>query len=289
MKIIINILVVISLISVAFLVSCTDSTQIKQRSWKIVWQDEFNSIPADSLPDATKWNIREGGDGWGNQEKEFYTKRKKNVSIDSVNGVGCLKLTVRAESYSGSGWTSGRIDSKGKYEPQYGLIIARIKLPYGTGLWPAFWMLGANIDSKTWPQCGEVDIMEYKGQEPSLIHGTIHGPGYYGGGGITQSYGFIDMRFDNDYHTFAIVWTENGIDFYVDATVENGSLSGGTLYRRITSDDVSGKGEWVFNHSFYLLLNVAVGGNYVGLVPNANTLLPQTMYVDYVRVYEEVK
>jgi beta-glucanase (GH16 family) len=149
-------------------------------------------------------------------------------------------------------------------------------MPWGPGIWPAFWLLGADIDQNPWPQCGEIDIVEYRGQEPNLIHGSVHGPGYSGVSPITKSFGFQNNRFDTDFHVFAIEWGEGYIHFYVDETI----------YQEITPDDVKGKGEWVYDHPFYILLNLAVGGNYVGF-PTSKTTFPQTMEVDWVRVYQE--
>lgn len=258
--------------------SCHKDTQdIKQPNWTLVWQDEFNTIPSNGLPDSTKWtyDIGNGLGGWGNGEYEYYTNNTKNVSVDTVNGVGCLKITAIQESYAGASYTSARIKTLGLFQQTYGRFEARIKLPWGPGIWPAFWLLGANNQVVGWPQCGEIDIMELKGQQPSIVHGSLHGPGYSGGGAITQTYGLEFARFDTDYHIFAVEWTEDHIDYYVDET----------MYERINKSDVEKKGEWVFDHPFYIILNLAVGGNYVSW-PTADTKFPQTMYVDYVRVYK---
>ena len=214
--------------------SCEDTSEIKKHNWELTWQDEFNDIPADKLPDATKWTYDLGAGGWGNAEWQTYTKSSQNVAIDLVDGVGCLKITA---GFDGSTYTSARIKTQGLFEQGYGRFEARIKLPYGPGIWPAFWLLGNNKETVNWPQCGEIDIMEYKGQER----------------------------------------TEENIDFYVDET----------LYKRITRTEVeSKKGEWVYDHPFFIILNLAVGGNFSGY-PNEFTIFPQTMYVDYVRVYKE--
>ena len=247
--------------------SCEDTSEIKKHNWELTWQDEFNDIPADKLPDATKWTYDLGAGGWGNAEWQTYTKSSQNVAIDLVDGVGCLKITA---GFDGSTYTSARIKTQGLFEQGYGRFEARIKLPYGPGIWPAFWLLGNNKETVNWPQCGEIDIMEYKGQEPNIVHGTIHGPVLYGGKAITQTFGLENGRFDTD-------WTEENIDFYVDET----------LYKRITRTEVeSKKGEWVYDHPFFIILNLAVGGNFSGY-PNEFTIFPQTMYVDYVRVYKE--
>jgi beta-glucanase (GH16 family) len=249
--------------------SCTDDSNEEERSLRLVWQDEFEG-PANQLPDANSWNFDLGrgpdGDGWGNRELQSYTNSPDNVSLD---GQGNLNITA----LNAGGFTSGRITTKGKVEQKYGRIEARIKLPYGPGLWPAFWMLGSNIDTAPWPQCGEIDIMEFKGQEPNIIHGSMHGPGYFKDEPITKTFGFVDDRFDFEFHIFAIEWDENSVDYYVD----------NELYQRIRKEDVPG--EWVFDEPFYILLNVAVGGSFVGF-PSSKTVFPQKMVVDYVRIYD---
>jgi len=184
-----------------------------------------------------------------------------------------LIISAKKESYKGASYTSARIMSKGKFEQAYGRFEARIRLPYGQGMWPAFWLLGNNIDDVQWPNCGEIDIMENRGQEPSITHGTVHGPGYSGGSAITKSYDLVNDRFDTDFHVFGIEWGPQYINFYVDDV----------LYNQITPDDVPG--EWVFDRPFYIVLNLAVGGSFVGS-PNSETSFPQTMLVDYVRVYK---
>lgn len=252
-------------------ISCNDDNEIKPRNWQLVWEDEFEG-PAGQLPDATKWNFDIGrgpdNDGWGNQELQTYTSNPENVSLD---GEGNLVITAR----SAGTFTSARVNTKGLFEQAYGRFEAKIKTPYGPGIWPAFWMLGNDIDQVDWPQCGEIDIMELRGQEPNIIHGSIHGPGYSGGSPVTQAFGFGNDRFDVDFHLFAVEWGEDFIDFFVDDR----------LYQRITPDDVPG--EWVFDHPFYILLNVAVGGNYVGF-PTPGTPFPQSMTIDFVKVYRQV-
>jgi beta-glucanase (GH16 family) len=159
-------------------------------------------------------------------------------------------------------------------EQAYGRFEARIRVPYGQGIWPAFWLLGANSDEVVWPQCGEIDIMEFRGQDPTTIHGSVHGPGYSGGNPITKSYTLENDRFDTGFHVFGIEWTPDHINYYVDDV----------LYNQITPADVTG--EWVFDHPFYIIINLAVGGSFAGS-PNEETVFPQTMLVDYVRVYKQ--
>jgi beta-glucanase (GH16 family) len=250
-------------------VSCnTDDKQKVITMNKLVMQDEFDT---DGAPNTTMWsyNIGTGNNGWGNNELEYYTDRPENIVVEN----GMLKITAIKEAFMGSTYTSARIVTKGKYEKQYGRVEARIKLPWGKGLWPAFWMLGADSDTVAWPQCGEIDIMEYIGSNPTTVFGTLHGPGYSGGEAITKKYSLPNNRFDNDFHVFGIEWGKDYVNFYVDDV----------LYNQITPKDV--KGEWVYNKPFNIILNMAVGGVYPGS-PNNETVFPQTMLVDYVRVYE---
>lgn len=249
-----------------------DGQTIEKRNWQLVWSDEFDGT-AGAAPDNSKWafDTGTGDNGWGNQELEYYTSRPENIALD---GNGNLVITAKKEAYSGAAYTSARIKTQGLFMQAYGRFEARIKTPYGPGIWPAFWMLGDNVATTGWPSCGEIDIMELRGQEPNIIHGTVHGPGYSGGAAITQSYGFTNDRFDTDFHLFAVEWGENYLDFYVDDI----------LYKHLTPDDVTGA--WVFDHPFFVILNLAVGGNYVGY-PVSQTPFPQQMTVDYVRVYQE--
>ena len=247
----------------------TDETQTVATFDNLVMYDEFDGNGA---PSSTLWdyNIGTGSNGWGNNELQYYTDRSDNVKVED----GMLHIIARQESYMGSGFTSARILTKGKYEQQYGRFEARMKLPWGQGIWPAFWLLGADIDTVGWPQCGEIDIMENRGQEPTLINGTLHGPGYSAGESIGKGYDLVNDRFDTDFHVFGIEWGPGYINFYVDDV----------LYNQLTPEDVPG--EWVYDHPFFIIINVAVGGNYVG-PPNEETVFPQTMLVDYVRVYEK--
>lgn len=255
------------------LVSCsTDETQTVTNFNTLTMADEFNTPGA---PDPTIWgyDLGTGADiglpGWGNNELQYYTDRPENIVVED----GMLKITAQQESFEGSSYTSAKILTKGKFDQKHGRFEAKIQLPWGQGLWPAFWLLGDDKDgTEVWPQIGEIDIMENRGQEPTLINGTVHGPGYSAGESITKAYELENDRFDTGFHIFGIEWGENYINFYVDDV----------LYNQITPEDVPG--EWVFNDSFYIIMNVAVGGNYVGS-PNASTVFPQEMLVEYVRVY----
>ncbi|RME97212.1 MAG: glycoside hydrolase family 16 protein [Bacteroidetes bacterium] len=265
-------LVVAGLVALVFtLSSCEveETQQLPERNWKLSWSDEFDGEAGES-PDPTKWtyDLGTGDNGWGNGEFQTYTDDPENVAMD---GAGNLIITARR---AGAGFTSARIKTEGLFAQKYGRFEARLKTPFGPGIWPAFWMLGSNINEVSWPQCGEIDIMELRGQQPNVALGSVHGPGYSAGNAITASYTLSNARFDTDYHIFAIEWDENKIDFFVDDF----------LYQRVTPADVSG--DWVFNDSpFFILLNVAVGGSFVGF-PTSRTPFPQQMIIDYVRVYE---
>jgi len=244
--------------------------------WSLVWSDEFNG-PTGAAVDSTKWTPAVGGGGWGNNELEYYTARPENA----YQSGGSLVIKALKEHFTGSDnvtreYTSARLITKNKFSAQYGRFEARIKIPYGQGIWPAFWMLGTDIDNVGWPRCGEIDIMENIGREPSITHGTIHGPGYSGGGGLGSSYSLPNnQRFADSFHTFAIEWESNVLRFYCD----------GILYKTRTPADLPAGKTWVYNHPFFILMNLAVGGDWPGS-PDATTLFPQTMLVDYVRVYQ---
>ena len=258
--------------ALTLLLACsTDEKQTVTTMNRLVLQDEFN---VDGAPDNTLWNydIGTGNNGWGNNELQYYTDRPENIVVEN----GMLKITAIRELYMGSSFTSARITTKGKFEQQYGRFEARMKLPSGKGLWPAFWMLGNNIDTVNWPQCGEIDILENKGSQPTIISSALHGPGYSGGNPVFKSYTFTNTRVDTDFHIYGIEWGPSYVNFYVD----------NVLYNQITPDNDKVTGEWVFNSNpFYMLLNLAVGGNFDG-APNSSTVFPQTMLVDYFRVYQ---
>jgi beta-glucanase (GH16 family) len=253
---------------------CSDTNEPEEQFPNLIWSDEFN---VDGKVDPAKWSydIGTGAEiglpGWGNQELQFYTDRSTNIKVEG----GLLHITARRESFLGSNYTSAKIHTRGLFETTFGRFEASIKLPFGQGIWPAFWLLGDDSNGTViWPQIGEIDIMEYRGQQPTIIHGSIHGPGYSAGRAVTKAYQLPNGRFDTKFHVFAIEWGPDFIDFYVDDV----------RYNRITPASV-GNNEWVFNNNkFYIILNVAVGGSFVGS-PNNLTPFPQTMLVDYVRVY----
>lgn len=244
--------------------------QIVTNFTELTVQDEFD---VDGAPDSSLWdyNIGTRGDGWGNNELQYYTDRPENIIVQN----GYLIFTAKQENFEGSSYTSARILTKDKFEQRYGRFEARIRTPYGQGIWPAFWMLGANSDEVIWPECGEIDIMEIRGQEPTILFGSVHGPGYSAGEAITKRYDLENDRFDTGFHIFGIEWGPDYVNYYVDDV----------LYNRITPEDLPNPDNWVFNQPFYLILNVAVGGSFVGS-PNEETVFPQTMLVDYVRAYK---
>lgn len=173
-----------------------------------------------------------------------------------------------------STYTSARLKTQDLYGFTYGRVEGRIKLPYGKGIWPAFWMLGTDITTASWPGCGEIDIFELLGDNTAKVYGTIHGPGYSGANGIQGQYTLPSGGFNDDYHIFAIEWEPTQVRWYVD----------GHLFHTVNSTDIPGGTTWVFNHNFFIILNVAVGGGWPGN-PDASTQFPQTMSVDYIRVY----
>lgn len=237
------------------------------------WSDEFNG-PAGSAPDSANWTYDLGNSGWGNNELENYTNSPANVFQD-----GQGHLVIRALAANGT-YSSARIKSQGLYSFEYGGVEASIKIPYGQGIWPAFWMLGSSIDTVGWPQCGEIDIMENFGaqaNDASTNRGTVHGPGYSGGQGITAQYDLPNGQvFSDSFHRFSMDWTPDSIKLSVD----------GNLYSTVTPASIPAGTHWVFNGaSFFFILNVAVGGDPAGS-PNSSTAFPQDMLVDYVRVYQ---
>ncbi len=233
--------------------------------WELVWSDEFDGPTLN--PD--NWLAETGAGGWGNNELQFYTDRPENLRIED----GVLVIEARQEEYRGSRYTSARIKTQHKQTFEYGRIEARMKLPTGKGIWSAFWMLGEDMPRVGWPRAGEIDIMENIG-EPHTVHGTVHGPGYSGGGGVGKAYTVAGQRLDQDFHIYAIEWTPTEIRWYFDDV----------LFNTITPAKLPGA--WVYDHPFFILLNLAVGGAWPGY-PDATTEFPQQLLVDYVRVYRD--
>jgi beta-glucanase (GH16 family) len=250
--------------------------------WVLTWSDEFNG-PDGSAVDPTKWVHDVGGTGWGNQELEYYTDGTQNAIVTGGNLV-ITATTAGASGYScsypSSGpckYTSARLLTQGKFSQQYGRFEARIQIPEGQGLWPAFWMLGANIGTVNWPSCGETDIMENIGSQPSVNHGSLHMPaaGTTNDSQLTGMYTLANnVKLGDGFHTYAVEWSAAAIKFFVDDVLYETQTPAGATNRT-----------WEFDHPFFILLNVAVGGQFPG-APDSTTSFPQTMKVDWVRVYQ---
>lgn len=240
------------------------------RGYQLAWSDEFLYS---GLPDSSKWSFEEGGHGWGNNEKQYYTKG------DTANAVvkkGVLKITARKEQKEKSPYTSARLVTKGKAAWTYGRIEARAKLPAGIGLWPAFWMLGSNISEVGWPECGEIDIMEHVGYRPNEILGTVH-TGAFNHIKGTQKGGKFALKHPYDrFHTFAIEWDATGIRFFVDDNPYNEF-----------KNEYATTAEWPFSSPFFIILNMAVGGNLGGKEGIDDRAFPAEFIIDYVRVYQK--
>ncbi|MEO3748444.1 family 16 glycosylhydrolase [Plantactinospora sp. B5E13] len=255
------------------LAATTPATPASAEPGALVWSDEFNA-PAGTAPDGNKWRHDTGGGGWGNNERQYYTNSTSNAAHD---GNGNLVITARRDNpgnyqchYGRCEYTSARLLTANTFTRTYGRFEARIKVPRGQGIWPAFWMLGG----MPWPDMGEIDIMENIGREPGNLYGTLHGPGYSGGNAISSRYTLPGgQAFADAFHTFAVDWAPDSITWYVD----------GIQYARKTPADLNGN-RWVFDHPFFMIMNVAVGGNWPGY-PDATTTFPQQMLIDYVRVW----
>jgi beta-glucanase (GH16 family) len=253
----------------------SDQVPAEFAAWPLAWAEEFNG-PAGSPADPGTWRPETGGHGWGNSELQYYTGETANAALD---GAGNLAITaaragpdLATERHDGCQYTSARLITKNLRSFRYGLIRARIKLPAGRGIWPAFWMLGTDIDVAGWPSCGEIDVMENFGTNPGMVHGTVHGPGYSGASGITASLD-TGSPLAGGFHAYSVCWEPGRIRWYADQT----------LYHTVTPADLHGR-RWVFDHDFYLLINVAVGGR-PSQPPDRSTAFPQAMLVDYIRVY----
>jgi beta-glucanase (GH16 family) len=233
-------------------------------AYQLVWSDEFDG----SALDPANWAFDLGGGGWGNGELQYYTDRPVNVRLED----GHLVIEAIQEKYKGHLYTSTRIKTQRLQAWTYGRIEARLRLPSGQGIWPAFWMLGANINNRGWPYCGEIDIMEFVGKEPYNVHGTLHGPQYAGGDSVTRSKR-LPYPASAAFHVFAVEWEPEQIRWYLD----------GELWSTLAPGDVPG--DWVYDHDFFIILNLAVGGLWPGS-PDKTSVFPQQLLVDYVRVYQ---
>jgi beta-glucanase (GH16 family) len=241
---------------------CGDCLTEDTNTWSMVWSDEFDGNVLNEQVWA--YNIGTGIGGWGNNELQYYTNNPNNIEVSN----GSLKITARQENFNGSNYTSSRIITNNLMEFKYGKIESRIKVPIGQGLWPAFWMLGANFETVSWPQCGEIDIMEHINNE-SVTNGTVHWNNNTG-----HAYKGSAVPFDeNDFHKYAVIWDSTSVTFELD----------GHSYFRfpfIESNNTAA----IFQKEFFLLLNVAVGGNWPGN-PDGSATFPASMEVDYIRIY----
>ena len=240
------------------------------QGYQRIWEDEFDGDEIDS----DVWCYDIGGHGWGNNELQHYTDRGTN----SFQTQGYMFIEAREEKFGENDYTSARLLSRDKMEFKYGRVDIRAKLPKGKGIWPALWMLGGNFDEIGWPRCGEIDIMELIGSQPNVVHGTVH---FYGSSNTNESDGKSTFltggeEFSDEFHVFSVVWNEDYIEWRLD----------GVRFHSIVPDDLNG-GDWPFNEEFFLIMNVAVGGNWPGS-PNASTVFPQQMLIDYVRLYQLV-
>ncbi|WP_163509444.1 glycoside hydrolase family 16 protein [Fodinicola acaciae] len=264
-----------SLLAVVILLAASLLPQGTPAAAAATFTDDFDG-PAGSAVDGGKWVQETGNNSGNNHELQWYTAGAANAALD---GQGHLVITAKRENIGQNCWngpcqyTSARMNTAGRFTQAYGRFEARIQIPRGQGMWPAFWMLGDNIGQVGWPNSGEVDIMENVGFEPGTVHGTIHGPGYSGAGGIGAGYTLPGgAAFADGFHTFAVDWSPNRIAWSVD----------GNVYSTKTSADINGN-QWVFDHPFFIILNLAVGGDWPGN-PDGSTVFPQRMVIDYVHV-----
>ena len=254
----------------------------RDTAWHLDWSDEFDG-PAGARPDAAKWRADLGDGcavgicGWGNNEKEWYTDAPENAAL---NGSGELAIVARPAAagnacyYGPCRYTSAKLTTRGLLYATPGRVEARIKLPAGQGLWPAFWMLGQGHPTTPWPQCGELDIMENRGSQSDSTSSAVHGPNYAGGVSFNRRTGLPLESRTTDYHVYAIEWDHNTVQFFVD----------GRQTLSVGRTEVERRGPWVFDQSFYVILNLAVGGHFDG-DPASDSILPATMLVDWVRAY----
>lgn len=262
-----------ALSALAFLLACALSAPAQAPRWTLTWSDEF-SAPSGSAPDPKKWAFDLSDNQ--NHELETYTRLPANAHIEDGHLViTALKQKTTRPDGTFREYTSARIFTHGIFSQTYGRFEASIRMPLGKGIWPAFWMLGDDIDSDGWPKSGEIDIVENIG-EPTLSHSTIHGPGYSGAKGPTAAFTLpAGQRVDTAYHLYTLEWAPNDIKFFLD----------NHLVAERTPADLPPGTTWVYDHPFFIILNLAVGGDWPGN-PDSTTTFPQQMLIDYVRVYK---
>ncbi len=240
---------------------CQHASAQSTKQYKLIWSDEFNK---DGLPDSTKWGYNLGSGGWGNQESQYYTNRINNAMVKN----GRLKIIAEKEKYEGSDYTSARLLTKNKFTFQYGKVTARAKIPFGKGTWPAIWMLGANDGVVGWPQCGEIDIMEHAGNRLDTIYGTLHYPGHSGANADGST--MMVKNVTGAFHIYSMEWDSTAIKIYVDGQLNH---------------TVANSNSIPFNHAFFLIMNVAMGGGFGGPIDPA--FKSAAMEIDYIRVYQK--
>jgi beta-glucanase (GH16 family) len=236
---------------------------------RLVWRDEFDG-PANAAPDAKKWTYDLGAGGWGNKELQTYTDAIENAHLD-----GQGRLVIRALRSKDGGFTSARLKTAGKFEGKYLRVTARMKVPKGQGLWAALWMLGATFPAEQWPACGEIDIMEHIGKEPSSTYGTVHGPGYSGKNGPSGKRELArNVGFGDSFHEYSVEWRPGEISFFVD----------GSRFHTVHRDKLPAGTRWVFDRPFFIIVNLAVGGEWPG-DPDVSTQFPAVFEIDWIRAY----
>lgn len=241
-------------------------SQTKQR--QLTWFDEFNY---QGLPDSSKWSFETGGDGWGNHELQYYTAKEGN---NATVADGVLKITARKQQLGSNRFTSARLVTRGKANFTYGKIEIRAKLPAGKGLWPAIWMLGSNIGKIPWPECGEIDIMEHVGYLKDSIFGTIHTEAYNHRKGTQKGASLFIKNVYDAFHNYSIEWTPESMQFLIDDKV----------FYEFQNEHISSKG-WPFDQPFFLIFNLAVGGDWGGKMGLDESVFPASLVIDFVRVY----
>jgi beta-glucanase (GH16 family) len=241
-------------------------TRLERPGWKLVWHDEFDGTELD----RSKWEHEQGG-LWRNGELQFYTARPENVRVEG----GHLVIEAREEDFFGNDFTSGRLRTAGKASFTYGRVEAKLRVPPGQGLWPAFWMLGDTFSTTGWPGCGEIDVVEIIGREPARVHGTVHGASYHGASGLSGAYTLPQGALADADHVYAVEWEPREIRWYLDDV----------QFHRVTPADLPVPAHWAFDRPFYLIVNLAVGGTWPG-DPDETTPFPAQLRVDHVRVYQ---
>ncbi len=235
---------------------------IHQGAWKLIWSDEFNYK---GLPDSSKWGYAVGGNGWGNNEKQYYTEKdRSNVNVSN----GILTIIAKKQQKENRDYTSARLLTKGKFDFKYGRVETRAKVPAAIGTWPAVWMLGANIDKAGWPGCGEIDFLEHRGMELNKMYGTLHYPGHSGGNGNGKT--MVIENATRSFHEYAVEWNAAEINFFID----------NKLYHAVANSD-----SIPFNQNFFILVNLAMGGNFGGEIDKQFSV--DKFEIDYIRVYQK--